>query len=424
MMKKMNIRLTTVLGIMVLFFMLTPMIKVEAKEKVYTWGDYTYTIEKGYEDVKYVDLKDYNGQEENLVLPEEINSIPVWGLMDNYKYPDKIKTITFSKNTGAALEYANPFQELINLEAVYVPKENQSLESVDGVLFRKRRHLPREKGKEILCYPIAKKNSTYTIPDTVTYIEEGAFESGKYLKKVVIGKQVETVGEFENSNIQTVILSDGVKCIDEDAFRGCKKLRTVIMGKNVLWIDIYAFSDCVSLKNITLPKGLVKIHSDAFGNCKSLKGTLTIPESVYSIEREAFRNCPVKLKMPAYMRWQKSEKRYRASIRARDLKNGKIKYCSIMSVHKILPVDKMITIKKGHSKKLQVNIKRWDEKLRILDTNILKYTSSNPKIARVSKHGNIKAYKKGKVTIKVDFRAQTKGYDPRKKYCYVTIKVK
>lgn len=412
MMKKMSTRLTAVFGIMALFFMLMPMVRAEATEKIDTWGDYTYHVLTETDGSKYIILDSYNGDEENLVIPEQINSIHVTYMPVSYKYPDKIKTITLSKN----IKFAN-IARLNHLEKIEVSEQNRYLKSLNGVLFNK-------KGTELIWYPIAKKESNYSIPNSVTELEIGVFANNQYLEKIITGKKLKIVEGFENSNIQTVVLSDSVEGISEQAFFGCKKLKTVIMGKNVRWIGEEAFKDCISLSNITFSSNLVKIYARAFENCKSLNKKLTIPATVYSIESDAFKRCPAKLKMSSYMKWQKNKQRYRAYVNVRNLKTGKTKSYSIASMEKLRPVYQTVTIKKGKSKKIQVYAYKDNKKLGIADTGILAYTSSNPKIAKVSKYGNVKAYKKGKVTIKVDFRPQMTGTDNRKKYCYITIKVK
>lgn len=418
--KKLYRRFAAAIGMITLCLLLAPMVKAEAKEKeeVYTWGDYSYTIHINDQDDRYVVLKSYNGQEENIILPSIIDSMHVCSTPLEYKYPDKIKSITLSKYLDQYSAMGlNMRDDLKNLESIYVTKGHPRLKSIDGVICNK-------KGTELYCYPKERKDKEYKIPDTVIDLEYGVFCNNQYLQKIIMGKNLKTVHSFEYSNIQTVVLSDGVEGISDQAFIGCKKLKTVVMGKNVRWIGEEAFRDCVSLRSITFSPNLVKIHSWAFENCKSLNKTLTIPGTVYSIECYAFEGCPAKLKMPSYLTWQKSHQRYRAYVKVRNTKTGRTKSYSIASMEKLRPVYKTITLKKGQSKKLQVYAYKWHEKLGIVDTGILKYTSSNSKIARVTKHGNIKAYKKGKVTVKVDFRPQMKGYDNREKYCYVTIKVK
>lgn len=302
--KKLYRRFTAVIGMIALCLLLSPVMKAEAKEteEVYTWGDYTYVIIDTFDREKAVFLKSYNGQEENIILPDIIDSMHVCSIPEEYKYPEKIKSITLAKYMG---EYSvgnfSKRTDLQNLRNLYVKKGHPTLKSVDGVILNK-------KGTKLVSYPNTRRDKVYKIPDTVKEIDNGVFAYDQYLEKVIMGKNVQFVHSFENSNIQTVVLSDGVEAIYEQAFIGCKKLKTVVMGKNVRWIGEEAFKDCVSLKNITFSPNLINICSWAFQNCKSLNKTLTIPETVYSIESDAFKGCPAKLKMPAYMKWQKKIK--------------------------------------------------------------------------------------------------------------------
>lgn len=412
MMKKLYGRLTGVFGIMILFFLLMPIVKVEAKEKVYTWGDYTYSIEVNSDGDKRVMLNEYNGQEENLIIPSTINSIKVKSLPKSYKYPDKIRTITMPQYIYIVEGYE--FEKFVNLEAIQVPEGSEHIKSVDGVLYDR-------KGTKLICYPCAKKGTTYTVPEEVTYAAD-ALQNNRYLEKLIIqGKMQWWIGFAENSNIRTVIFSDEIREIDFEAFAGCKKLTTVVMGKNIKVIDSGAFMDCISLKKVLFPKGLTKIEAYAFKNCKSLK-EVKIPETVYYINQYAFEKCPAKISTPSYI--VKRHGIYRSRVPIQLYKTGKTKYYLLGAISKLAPVDKSISVKKGKSKKLQIIGYRHNKKKGIIDTSILQYTSSNPKIARVSKRGNIKAYQKGKVKVKIEFKPKLPRDSKEKRYCYVTLKVK
>lgn len=61
--------------------------------------------------------------------------------------------------------------------------------SVDGVMYSADE-------KTLLCYPVAKKGESFSIPDSVTRIEEGAFQSPKYLKDLTIPTSLNSVGQF------------------------------------------------------------------------------------------------------------------------------------------------------------------------------------------------------------------------------------
>ena len=416
MLKKICQRLTTAVGILILCFIFAPILKVDAKVKTYTWEDYTYWVETDSYGYKKAYITEYNGQEKNLVIPDTINSIKVRCLPGTYKHPDKIKTLTIPQYIYEIGSYN--FQSLNNLEAIYVKESNADFKSKDGILFD-------QKEKRLVCYPPAKQVISYTIPTKITSAYH-AFENNKYLKKIVIQGNLEWSDSLaQNSNIQTVLLSDQMKEIGHEAFSGCKKLRTITMGKNIRIIHGSAFKNCVSLKKITLPEGLSRIDSYAFMNCKSLK-ELRIPGSVYFIDSKAFKGCPAKIKTASYLEKRKFDKdnQYTAKIPIRHYKTGKIKSYRLGTISYLRPEDKTITIKRGQSKKLHIIGYRYEVKKGIVDPSVLKYTSSDSKIARVSKHGNIKAYKKGTVKIKIDLRPQMPTDKGRQKYCYVTIKVK
>ena len=85
--------------------------------------------------------------------------------------------------------------------------------------------------------PTNKKSTTVIIPDTVvidgvtykvTAAEKNAFKNNKYIKKLIIGNNVKTIGK--------------------SAFAGCKKLKSVTIGKSVSKIGAKAFYGCKELK--------------------------------------------------------------------------------------------------------------------------------------------------------------------------------
>lgn len=56
---------------------------------------------------------------------------------------------------------------------------------------------------------------------------------------------------FKSSNIESIIISDGVIEIEENAFLFCNKLNSITIGSNVKVIESYAFSGCDNLSSIT-----------------------------------------------------------------------------------------------------------------------------------------------------------------------------
>lgn len=103
-----------------------------------------------------------------------------------------------------------------------------------------------------------------TIPEGVRYINNGAFKECTSLKSV----------KFPNS----------LKRIGSVAFSGCTSLSSVTFGSGLKSIEYYGFSDCESLKKVVLPEGLEKLDG-AFYECYNLEN-ITFPSSLSEIDPE------------------------------------------------------------------------------------------------------------------------------------------
>lgn len=126
------------------------------------------------------------------------------------------------------------------------------------------------KGTVTYVAPTDAKATTVTIPATVvidgvtykvTAIEKNAFKNNKYIKKVIIGNNIITIGD--------------------NAFYGCKKLKTVTIGKSVTKIGSKAFYGCSKIKTLTIKSTKLttkKIGSKAFTKTPK-KMTVKVPKS-------------------------------------------------------------------------------------------------------------------------------------------------
>lgn len=125
--------------------------------------------------------------------------------------------------------------------------------------------------------PEKEESSNLTIPATVTIdgypykvtgIAANAFKSMSKLTKVIIGKNVTTIGN--------------------NAFSGCKTLKTVKGMAGVNSFGDGAFQKCAELAKITITKGVTQIGKNAFNGCSKLK-TITIKATkLKSIGKNAF----------------------------------------------------------------------------------------------------------------------------------------
>ncbi len=101
---------------------------------------------------------------------------------------------------------------------------------------------------------------------------------------------VQEIGKYcftGNKNVETVILPESVKQIDEWAFANCPNLKTVI-APGVETCGRYAFYQCENLVNVEMPN-VTAANTGMFKNCTSLEtaklGTLT------EIDNHAFYGC-------------------------------------------------------------------------------------------------------------------------------------
>ncbi|MBD5447838.1 MAG: leucine-rich repeat domain-containing protein [Treponema sp.] len=87
-------------------------------------------------------------------------------------------------------------------------------------------------------------------------------------------------------------IPDGVTEIGGGAFESCESLKSVSIPESVKKIGSVAFCGCESLESVSIPDGVTKIGDYAFVGCESLK-RVSIPASVTEIGEGAFeRRCP------------------------------------------------------------------------------------------------------------------------------------
>lgn len=106
------------------------------------------------------------------------------------------------------------------------------------------------------------EGSTFTVP-------EGVQEMGAFI--------------FLRSELETIILPNSLRKIDEYAFSQCSKLKRVVIPDGVLEIGESAFSFCSSLEEIVIPESVKQLAEDAFYRCSSLE-SVRIPGGTALVE--------------------------------------------------------------------------------------------------------------------------------------------
>ena len=137
------------------------------------------------------------------------------------------------------------------------------------------------------------KETNYTIPNSVTTIERGAFSYCDSLTNINIPNSVTTIGEgaFNGCySLTSINIPNSVTTIGKLAFNGCYSLTSINIPNSVTTIENRAFIDCKSLTSINIPNSVTTIGESAFACCRSLI-RINIPNSVTTIGKCAFRFC-------------------------------------------------------------------------------------------------------------------------------------
>lgn len=122
----------------------------------------------------------------------------------------------------------------------------------------------------------------------VTSIAEEAFKKLSGVTSVLIPSSVRTIGDnaFERSDIQSIVLSEGLEIIGNEAFGYCKSLRHISLPSTLRRIGESAFI-WTGLTTVSFPDNLEEIEDKAFLRCKSLHD-VTFGPSLRTIGKEAF----------------------------------------------------------------------------------------------------------------------------------------
>lgn len=148
------------------------------------------------------------------------------------------------------------------LTAIDVESNNAYFSSAKGVLFDKN-------FTTIIQFPNA-GSGIYSIPDSVTSIDDWAF--------------------CNCSMLTGVIIPGGVTNLGNSAFSSCPNLTNINIPGAINSIGEYAFYQCSQMTNVTIANGIAEIGMYAFACCYSL-GSMTIPQSINNIQPCAFENC-------------------------------------------------------------------------------------------------------------------------------------
>lgn len=140
---------------------------------------------------------------------------------------------------------------------------------------------------------------TATIPNTyeglpVTKIADQAFYACTDLEKVIISEGITTIGEYafyHCDKLSEITFPSTLRIIKRYAFEGCDSLTSVDLDWSVN-VGFRAFYDCAKLETVVVGNangGTASIDDYAFNSCRKLKSAKL--EGVTSVGENAFQSC-------------------------------------------------------------------------------------------------------------------------------------
>ena len=233
-------------------------------------------------------IQGYNKPETDVVIPDEINEMPVVGI-----YWLRSHDITSVTIPASVTYLSDGAFRCYTLENIFVSEDNPNYADIDGVLTDKAK-------TKILAYPLA-KGDTYDVPAGVTDVS--IFDNWPYedvtvnidesqytnVGGVLYTKDMKTVVKCKKEVSGSYVMPESVTEISPKAFLNCKNVTSIKVSSGVTAITYAAFAGCSGMTGVDLPSGLKTIEASAFQN--SGLTSVSIPDSVTEVCYFAFSGC-------------------------------------------------------------------------------------------------------------------------------------
>lgn len=319
---------------------------------------------------------------EKIEIEEGMKTIPE----KLFEYGDGIKEIVLPDSVVDVQDYA--FDGCRSLKKIVFPDSVKSFGKgvLCGCTSLKEVQLP--KNMEWLSYSMF-VNCTLLeeidIPDSVKVIDSCAFEGCTSLNGISLPQSLKTIGgsAFRGcTSLEKIQLPDTTRQVQWNAFENCESLKNIKLGSGVKNISSQTFQGCSSLESIILPYQMETIEDNAFKNCTKLK-KITIPKATTSISDSAF-SYPDKMTIYGVA----------GSYAEQYAKENDIAFVAQqIATEKVTLTETELTLGRNEKYQLTAGLNPMDS------TDEVIWSSSDEKIAKVDKTGNIEAISAGEAVI-------------------------
>lgn len=263
-------------------------------------------------------------------------------------------------------------------------------------------------------------------PKTLTKIPDCMFMECSSLENIVTGEQIETIGAFAYKDCVAFskidLKNSNVRKIGDSAFSGCKGLIMVDMGNQIETIGNYVFSGCSNLEEILLSETIKVIPKGAFEACLKLK-KIILTNGIQEVEEDAFKECinlreifiPCKTKKISSLSFSYLDilliRGVAGSYAEQYAKENDIAFVAQqIATEKITLTETELTLGRNEKYQLTAGLNPMDS------TDEVIWSSSDEKIAKVDKTGNVEAISAGEAVITVKAGEKTAT-------CKVTVNI-
>ena len=194
-------------------------------------AQFSYTTNNGT-----ITITGYNGGGA-ITIPSTLNGYPVTSIGPEAFYDSSLTSVTIGTNITSIGDGA--FEDSVLLTAITVNSGNPAYSSVSGILFNKSQ-------TTLIEYPASKNGASYfsyTIPNSVTNIGDGAFDGCGFLNSVTIGTNVTSIGAsaFFLTSLSSITIPSSVANIGQYAFEDCALLTSIYFKGNAPAYGVYSF---------------------------------------------------------------------------------------------------------------------------------------------------------------------------------------